>query len=145
VFPPTPFEGLHIFPFSLPHSTFFQSFFIYLFMLIQIVDDSSNMREAIKSVLVGLSAEFIESSDGEEAVKQYLMRKPDIVIMDIRMERIDGIAATRTILGLTPNAQVIIVTQYNDHELRNAAREAGAVGYVLKDDLSELLQIIAPV
>ena len=113
-------------------------------MLIQIVDDSSNMREAIKSVLVGLSAEFIESSDGEEGVKQYLMCKPDLVIMDIRMERLDGIAATRTILGLTPNAQVIMVTQYNDHELRNAAREAGAVGYVLKDDLSELLQIIAP-
>ena len=68
-----------------------------MFMLIQIVDDSPNMRRTIKSVLGGLSAEFIESSDGDEAVKHYANRKPDFVIMDIRMERMDGIAATRAI------------------------------------------------
>jgi len=109
-----------------------------MYMLIQIVDDSPNMRKAIKSVLGGLSAEFIESSDGVEAVKQYASHKPDFVIMDIRMERIDGIAATRAIRGLSAAAQVVIVTQYDDNDLRNAARDAGAVGYVLKDDLSAL-------
>ena len=109
-----------------------------MFMLIQIVDDSPNMREAIKSVLGGLSAEFIESGDGDEAVKQYSNRKPDLVIMDIRMQRMDGIAATRAIRRFSPDARVVVVTQYDDDDLRAAAREAGAVGYVLKDDLSAL-------
>ena len=111
-------------------------------MLIQIVDDSPNMRAAIKSVLDGLSAEFIESSDGDDAVQQYSAHRPDFVIMDIRMQRMDGITATRAIRSRSPNAQVVIVTQYDDHDLRSAAREAGAVGYVLKDDLSRLLGII---
>ena len=111
-------------------------------MLIQIVDDSPNMREAIKSVLGGLSAEFIESGDGDDAVKQYSSYRPDFVIMDVRMHRLDGIAATRAIRGQSPNAQVVIVTQYDNNDLRTAAREAGAVGYVLKDDLSKVLAVI---
>jgi DNA-binding NarL/FixJ family response regulator len=109
-----------------------------MYMLIQIVDDSPNMREAIKSVLGGLSAEFIESSDGDEAVKQYSNRRPDLVIMDIRMRRMDGMAATRAIRSLSPNAQVVVLTQYDDDDLRTSAHDAGAVGYVLKDDLSAL-------
>lgn len=107
-------------------------------MLIQIVDDSPNMRETIKSVLGGLSASFIESGDGDEAVAQYHAQKPDLVIMDIRMERTDGIAATRAIRSRHPEARVVVVTQYDDNDLRIAAREAGAMGYVLKDDLSVL-------
>ena len=107
-------------------------------MLIQIVDDSPNMRETIKSVLSGLSAEFIEAGDGEDAVRQYAALEPDFVIMDIRMERMDGIAATRAIRSLSPDARVVVVTQYDDDDLRAAARDAGAMGYVLKDDLSAL-------
>ena len=113
-----------------------------MLMLIQIVDDSSNMREAIKSVLGGLSAEFIESSDGDEAVQQYSSCKPDLVIMDIRMERMDGITAIRAIRTLTPESQIVVVTQYDDDDIRRAAQDAGAAGYVLKDDLSDLLQYI---
>ena len=111
-------------------------------MLIQIVDDSFNMRETIKSVLAGPSAEFIESSDGEEAVKQYTWHTPDLVIMDVQMEKMDGISATRAIRKASPNAQIVIVTQYGDNDLRAAAREAGAAGYVLKDDLSLLRDIV---
>jgi DNA-binding NarL/FixJ family response regulator len=111
-------------------------------MLIQIVDDSANMRGAIKSVLGGLSAEFIESSDGDEAVKQFALHRPDLVIMDIRMERMDGIAATRAIRRQSPLAQVVMMTQYDDDDLRTAARDAGAAGYILKDDLSRILDFI---
>lgn len=107
-------------------------------MLIQIIDDSPNMRETIKSVLGGLMAEFIEASDGDEAIMQYASRRPDVVIMDIRMDRIDGIAATRAIRTLSPSARVVVLTQYDDNDLRAAAHEAGAEGYVLKDDLSAL-------
>jgi len=111
-------------------------------MLIQIVDDSFNMRETIKSVLGGLNAEFIESGDGESAVRQYASRTPDLVIMDIRMEPIDGIAATRAIRRKSPEAKILIVSQYGDRDLRAAAQEAGASAYVLKDDLSDLVRII---
>lgn len=111
-------------------------------MLIQIVDDSPNMRETIKSVLSGLGAEFIESSDGDEAVQQYASCKPDLVIMDIRMQRMDGIAATHAIRKSSPLARVVIVTQYDDNDLSAAARDAGAMGYILKDDLSQLLDFI---
>ncbi len=111
-------------------------------MLIQIVDDSPNMRETIKSVLSGLHAEFIESSDGDEAVEQHARCKPDLVIMDIRMQQMDGIAATRAIHRKSPGARIVIITQYDDNDLRSAAHDAGAMGYILKDDLSQLLDII---
>lgn len=111
-------------------------------MLIQIVDDSLNMRETIKSVLSGLRARFIEADNGEEAVKQYASQAPDLVIMDVCMERMDGIAATQAIRTASPHAKVIIVSQYGDSDMREAAKEAGAAEYVLKDDLSELVRII---
>jgi CheY-like chemotaxis protein len=114
-------------------------------MLIQIVDDSLNMRETIKSVLDGLTAEFIESSDGEAAVKQHASCAPDLVIMDVRMERMDGIAATRAIRKASPEAQIVIVTQYGDSDLRAAAQAAGASDYVVKDDLSVLRDIVSRV
>ncbi len=142
VFPPTLIEGAHLFSLHLSRSTLPPTPLKWN-MLIQIVDDSSNMREAIKSVLEGLDAEFIESGSGEEAVEQFAGRGPDLVIMDIRMDRMDGIAATRALRIVSPDAQVIVVTQYDDDDLRFAAQEAGAVAFVLKDDLSELLQLIA--
>ncbi len=114
-------------------------------MLIQIVDDSPNMRDTIKSVLNGLSAEFIESGDGDEAVQQYSNCKPDLVIMDIRMQRMDGITATRAIRSHSSNARVIIITQYDDNDFRSAARDAGATAFVLKDDLSILRGLVSSV
>jgi DNA-binding NarL/FixJ family response regulator len=62
--------------------------------------------------------------------------------MDIRMPRMDGLAATRQILGSHPLAKIVIVTDYDDDALREAAREAGACGYVLKLDLLELAPLI---
>ena len=112
-------------------------------MLIQIVDDSPNMRETIKSVLGGLSAEFIESGDGIDAVKQFVTWMPDLVVMDIRMEQMDGIAAARAIRRQFPGARVVMVTQYDDDDLRTAARDAGAMGYILKDDLSALRSFVS--
>ncbi|MGA9119455.1 MAG: response regulator transcription factor [Bacteroidota bacterium] len=111
-------------------------------MLIQIVDDNHHMRQTIRSVLAGLHPTFIESGSGEEGIRQFIEFLPDIVLMDIRMDRMDGISATRMIRRAVPDAQVIIVSQYDDHELRVAAGKAGAAGYVLKDDLLQLPEII---
>jgi DNA-binding NarL/FixJ family response regulator len=111
-------------------------------MLIQIVDDNPNMRDTIKAVLSGSGAEFLEADDGDVAVKQYSARPADLVLMDIRLKEVDGISATRAILAHTPAARVVMLTQYDDHDLRVAAHEAGAIGYVLKDNLHHLWKYV---
>jgi DNA-binding NarL/FixJ family response regulator len=111
-------------------------------MIIHIVDDSPNMRQTIRSVLGPVRAEFIESADGDDAVKLFTARRPDVVIMDIRMGRTDGIEAARALRAVSPAARIIIVTQYDDEDLRQEARDAGVLAYVLKDDLTELPSII---
>jgi DNA-binding NarL/FixJ family response regulator len=62
--------------------------------------------------------------------------------MDIHMHRMDGLTATRQIREFHPAARVLIVTAYEDEELRSAAQDAGACGYVLKDKLTELPRLI---
>jgi CheY-like chemotaxis protein len=110
--------------------------------MILIADDNPRMRETIKMMLVDAGPDFIECADGAEVLALYRKHKPDWVLMDIRMGAMDGIAATREVTSAFPNARIIIVTNYNDSFLRAEAEEAGAVGYVLKDDLSELVQVI---
>jgi len=110
--------------------------------MILIADDSSRMRETIKMILADTSPDFIECGDGAEVLALYRKHKPEWVLMDIQMGRMDGITATREVTSAFPDARVIIVTNYNDSSLRAEAEEAGAVGYVLKDDLSQLLNFI---
>lgn len=110
--------------------------------MILIADDGSRMRETIKMMLVDADSDFIECADGAEVLALYRKHEPEWVLMDIQMGTMDGIAATREVTSAFPNARVIIVTNYNDSSLRSEAEEAGAVGYVLKDNLSQLLNFI---
>lgn len=73
-----------------------------------------------------------EASDGKEAVQLALELKPDIILMDLVMEEMDGIEATKKILETLPKAKVLIVTSFLDDEKVYPALEAGASGYVLK-------------
>ncbi len=68
---------------------------------------------------------------------------PDWVLMDIAMEPVDGLAASRTILKLHPDAKIIILTNYDDPDYRDAARKVGTIAFVLKEHLSDLLVIMA--
>jgi CheY-like chemotaxis protein len=111
-------------------------------MKLLIVDDSARFRALVRSSLAGLRAEVEECSDGDQAFSISAHSQPDIILMDIRMERVNGLTATRMIKTQYRNAKVIIVTAFDDEDLRQAAREAGASGYVLKDDLGGLLQLI---
>jgi DNA-binding NarL/FixJ family response regulator len=72
----------------------------------------------------------------------YDEQRPDWVLMDIELGEVSGIAATRRIKADYPDARIIIVTDYNDNHLRLAAKAAGACGYVLKEDLSVLKQML---
>jgi CheY-like chemotaxis protein len=110
--------------------------------VILIVDDNAGIRQTIKAMLQEMETEFCECNDGSQALEMYRTCRPDWVLMDVRMGIMDGLTATRQITSAFPKARVIIVTNYTSSMLRAEATAAGAVGYVFKDDLTELLNII---
>jgi CheY-like chemotaxis protein len=110
--------------------------------ILLIVEDNVKMRRMIKSLFAESNYHLIECEDGSEALAAYNQYNPDWVLMDIMMKRLDGISATKQILNYYPNAKVIIVTDYDDNELRKQAESAGAYNYVLKEDLQSLFEII---
>ncbi|MFN7928123.1 MAG: response regulator transcription factor [Blastocatellia bacterium] len=113
-------------------------------MKILIVDDNPNIRRVLKSIVGTVAEEVYECNDGSEAVIAYDLHHPSFVLMDIAMKQLDGIAATRQILRADPQAKVIIVTNYDEADLREAAQEAGASGYVLKENLFEVRRLLQP-
>src|ERR1700757_2118913 len=80
-----------------------------------------------------------EAADGESAVAMVERRKPDVVIMDVRMPGMDGLEATRQITDKVPDAAVLIFTAYNERMLLSRGLEAGAKGYILKEAPHETL------
>jgi CheY-like chemotaxis protein len=109
---------------------------------ILIVDDNAPVRRLVASIVGPLAESIQECSSGEEAVAAYGSTRPDIVLMDIRMKEMDGIEATRRICQADPNAKIVILTDYDDTELRRAAAAAGTVHYALKDNLPDLVRLI---
>jgi CheY-like chemotaxis protein len=111
-------------------------------MTVLIVDDSPKFRELIQTVLAGLVDDVKECADGDEAVAAYRAQRPDWVLMDVQMAGIGGLEATRRILAADRTARVLIVTDYDDAHWRAAAIEAGACGYVLKDNLLDVRRLL---
>ena len=99
-------------------------------MRLLIVEDSQQMRREIKLFVSDLAQAICECGDGAEALSAYAAQRPDWVLMDIRMEEVDGLTATRRIRGAHREARIMILTAYDDAELREAARGAGACEYV---------------
>ena len=111
-------------------------------MTILIVDDNPGLRRLLRRAVLDTASVVWECLDGSEALAAYADRRPDLVLMDIRMPGMDGLAATRQIRDFDPKARVLMVTDYDDEDLRKAAREAGACGYALKQNLTELSGLI---
>ena len=107
-----------------------------------IVDDSKEMRRAIGLVIQDLAEEIRECSDGSEALGAYTAYLPDIVLMDIRMKKVDGLAAIGQIKSAFPDSRIVVVTICKGDDMRQAARAAGALAFVVKDNLLELRQIL---
>jgi CheY-like chemotaxis protein len=106
---------------------------------ILIVEDNVSVRRLIASIIQPIAEEIRECEDGAGAAAAYQAQKPDFVLMDIRMPEVDGIAATKQIRILDPAARIVIVTDYDDSQLRDAALAAGACDYTLKDNLPDLV------
>jgi CheY-like chemotaxis protein len=111
-------------------------------MTVLIVEDNSGLRSLLRRALVGTASRVWECSDGADALQSYTDYRPDIVLMDIRMPRMDGLLATKQIRQSDPLAKIVMVTDYDDEDLRRAATAAGACGYTLKQDLSELIELL---
>ena len=111
-------------------------------MTILIVEDNSGVRSLLRRALLGTASQVWERSDGADALQAYAEHRPDVVLMDVRMPRMDGLRATRQILQSYPSAQIVIVSDYDDEDLRLAASAAGACGYTAKQDLSELINLL---
>jgi len=100
-----------------------------------IVDDQRLMRDGLRT-LIELETDLDitgEAADGLEAVSAYRDLEPDIVLMDIQMPNLNGVEATRRIKADWPEANILILTTFDDDEYIFEALRAGASGYLLKD------------
>jgi DNA-binding NarL/FixJ family response regulator len=100
-----------------------------------IADDHELARSGLRMMLSGLSDITIvgEASNGREAVEQCQALRPDLVMMDVRMPLLDGLAATAELKRACPATSVIMVTMHEDADYLLRALQAGAAGYLLKD------------
>jgi DNA-binding NarL/FixJ family response regulator len=106
-----------------------------------LVDDQALFREGLHTLLsLHEDLEVVgEAGNGLEALAAADALRPDVVLMDLRMPVLDGVAATRRLLAAHPTTRVIVVTTFDDDELVFDGLRAGAVGYLLKDVSSDKL------
>ena len=100
-----------------------------------VVDDQRLMRDGIASLLsIQEGIEIVGTAgNGREAIEQAMSLQPDVVLMDVRMPVMDGVAATAELRRQLPDCQVLMLTTFDDEEYIVDALRAGASGYLLKD------------
>ena len=112
---------------------------------ILLCDDHSLFRQGLKSILETEPGFRVigEAATGREAVRYALETRPDVILMDIQMPELDGVAASKEILAEAPDARVIILTMYRQDTYVFEAIKVGARGYLLKDaDANDLISAI---
>lgn len=100
-----------------------------------LADDQDLVRAGFRSLLDARDDIDVvgEAADGAEAVALAIRLRPDVIVMDVRMPRQDGISATAEIRRLVPQSRILVLTTFDDDALVAAAVDAGACGYLLKD------------
>jgi len=99
------------------------------------VDDHPLVRKGIASILANEPDIVLvgEADNGQDAVRMFREQQPDVVLMDLRMPELDGIATTRTIRAEFPDARVLALTSYDGDQDIYRALDAGVRGYLLKE------------
>jgi len=114
---------------------------------ILVADDSADTRAVLRRMLAYRGYRVVEAADGREAVEVALRECPDLVVMDLNMPVMDGLAATERIRKLGArcgDVPIIAATAFDTYGIREAALEAGCNAYLLKPlDLDELESVIA--
>jgi DNA-binding NarL/FixJ family response regulator len=100
-----------------------------------LVDDDPLVRAGLRMILGGAPDIDVvaEAADGQDAVNVVLSEAPDVVLMDIRMPRMDGLAATRRLLDCGTSARIIVLTTFDTDDMVVTALSYGAAGFLLKD------------
>ncbi|MEI6442524.1 MAG: response regulator transcription factor [Nostocales cyanobacterium ELA583] len=110
---------------------------------ILLVDDQSLIRQGLKALLeLETDIEIVgEAENGQIAINLVKELQPNVILMDIRMPIMDGVAATKEISHHFPHSKILILTTFDDDEYVKAAIQNGAMGYLLKDTPSEELAV----
>lgn len=116
-------------------------------MKIIIVDDDQLVSLSLKTILeaTGEIQVIAQGNNGKDAVKLYRDYEPDILLMDIRMEEMNGLEAATTIMNEFPNAKILLLTTFSDDEYIVKAIRIGAKGYILKQDFESIAPAITAV
>jgi len=107
-----------------------------------IVDDNVKMRSMIAEIIKSKTTKVVECTDGIDALGECSIHQPDWILMDVQMKRMDGLTATELIHHYFPKAKVMIVSQDDTPEIRQAAHHAGAAAFVPKENLMEILETL---
>ncbi|HEY1358857.1 MAG TPA: response regulator transcription factor [Thermoleophilaceae bacterium] len=114
-----------------------------------VADDQGMVRAGLRSLLEAEPDISVvgEAGDGLQAIEEVRRRKPTVVLMDIRMPQLDGLAATRQVLAEQPGLRVLVLTTFDLDEYVFAALRAGASGFMLKDapaeELADAIRVLA--
>ncbi|BDI18884.1 DNA-binding response regulator [Nostoc cf. commune SO-36] len=108
-----------------------------------LVDDQGLIRQGLRALLeLESDLEIVgEAENGEQAINLVAEFQPDVVLLDIRMPIMDGVAATREIQKRFAKTKILVLTTFDDDEYVSAALQNGAMGYLLKDTPSEELAV----
>jgi two-component system, NarL family, response regulator len=106
-----------------------------------VVDDHSLLRTGVANIINQESdLEVVaEAANGREAIEAFLIHRPDVVLMDLRMPEMEGVEAVRRIREIDPQARVVVLTTYDADEDIARALQAGAKAYILKDIAADAL------
>jgi two-component system, chemotaxis family, chemotaxis protein CheY len=115
---------------------------------VMIVDDAEFMRMVIRGTLIKHGHEVVaEAAEGEEAVQTYLQIKPEIVLMDITMPKINGEEALRKLLVMDPKAKVVMCPSLGQQTIITESMKIGAMGFIVKpfetDEIMDVMRKIA--